>query len=319
MFAHGLIELPGASTPPPAIAAVPRAAPPQIGNAPAPPVTLAEGCASGSRTVWGDSLTVASTDQLCGNVDVYGGDATIDGQVEGNVTVVGGSAIINGAVSGNVTAVGGNITLGRFANVGGNVDALGGDVQKAPTAIVGGNIEHGFTFQGFAPLSWLGFTGGFLVRWWNLLYWGLAAALAAVFFPRQLRNVRAVVRREPVVSLGVGVAALVVGIVAALMLFITCIGIPVALALVIVMWLAWMLGTVAIGLWIGEGLLRLGGSPDRSPVLASVMGVLLLTLCESIPCAGGVLSLVAGFTGLGASALALLQTRRAGALRARVF
>jgi len=317
MLSHGLVELPGAPQHPPTASALP--ARPQMGAAPGASAAIAGGCSSGSRTVWGVSLTVARADHLCGNVDVYGGSAIIDGSVAGNVTVVGGGAIVNGAVTGNVTAVGGDITLGAGAEVGGNVDALGGNVQKAPTAIVGGNIEHGFTFNGVTPLSWLGFTSDIVVRWWSMLFWGLAAALSAVFFPRQLRNVRAVARREPVMSFGVGIAAVVVGVVAALVLFITCIGIPVALALGIALWLGWILGTAAIGLWIGEGLLRLGGSSDRSPALAAVLGVLLLTLCESVPCAGGILSLVAGFTGLGASALALLHSRQAAAMRSRLI
>lgn len=322
MLSHGLIGLSSAPPRPPTTYAMSHGAPapaqPPLGAAPGARTALSEGCASGSRTVWGNSLTVARSEHLCGNVDVYGGSATIDGSVQGNVTVVGGSAIVNGAVSGNVTAVGGSITLGANANVGGNVDALGGNVQKAPSATVGGNIEHGFTFHGVTPLSWLTSTGGFFLRGWSMLFWGLAAALAAIFFPRQLRNVRAVVRREPALSLGAGIATVVIGAVVALVLLITCIGIPVALVLGLGMWLAWVLGTVAIGLWIGEGLLRLGGSSDRSPVLASVLGVLLLALCEAIPCAGGILSLAAGFTGLGASALALLHSRQAAAMRARI-
>src|SRR5579859_591420 len=321
-LSHGLVALLGAPQSLSSVSAVPGTAKlltqPGVYAGPVSGAALAAaGCASGDRTVWGDSLTVRGSDQICGNVDVYGGSAIVNGGVTGNVTVVGGSAIVNGAVTGNVTAVGGSIILGASADVGGNVDALGGDVRKAPTAIVGGNIEHGYVFHGVSPLSWLGFTGGFVIHWWNMLFWGLAGALAAIFFPHQLRTVRSVVRRAPVMSFVAGLATLVIGVVVALVLFITCIGIPVALVLGIAMWLAWVLGTVAIGLWIGEGLFRLSGSPDRSPVLASVMGVLLLTVCESVPCVGGILGLAAGCTGLGASALALLHTRRAVAMRSR--
>ena len=323
IFVHGLANLP--SVPPSSHSsyvfsggAAPPAQP-RVGALSGPSATLSTGCDSGSHTEWGDSFTVARTDNLCGSVNVYGGNATIDGNVSGNVTVVAGSAIVNGSVNGNVTAIGGDITLGERADVGGNVDALGGTVRKSPEAVVAGNIEHGFTFGGVTPLSWLGFTGDIVMRWWSMLFWGLAGALVAIFFPRQLRSVRSVVRREPVMSFVAGIATVVVGIVVALVLFITCIGIPVALALAVAMWLAWILGTVAIGLWIGEGLLRLGGSSDRSPVLASVMGVLLLTVCESIPCAGGILNLAAGLTGLGASALALLHSRQAAAMRSHLI
>lgn len=276
-------------------------------------------CTANGRTVWGDNIAVTRADHLCGDVNVYGGNASVDGSVTGNLTVVGGDAIVNGAVSGNVTTIGGNITLGAGADVGGNVDALGGDIQKATTALVGGNIERGFALHDITPLSWLGLTGGFVVRWWNMVFWGLAGALVAAVFPRQLREVRFVARRQPALSFATGLVALIGGVVAALVLFITCLGIPVALLLGVAMWLAWVVGTIAIGLWIGEGLLRLGGAPDRAPVLAAVMGVLLLALAESIPCLGGVLGLTVGFMGVGASTLAMLHSRQAAAMRSRAF
>lgn len=276
-------------------------------------------CTANGKTVWGDNVAVTGADHLCGDVNVYGGSATVDGSVDGSLTVVGGDAIVNGTVTGNVTAIGGNITLGKGADVGGNVDALGGDIQKASTATVSGNIERGLALHDITPLSWLGLTGGFVVRWWNMIFWGLAGAFVAAVFPRQLRNVRSVVRRQPALSFATGFVALIGSVVAALVLFITCLGIPVALLLGVAMWLAWVLGTIAIGLWIGEGLLRLGGAPDRAPVFAAVIGMLLLTLAESIPCLGGVLGLAVGFTGLGATMLTLLHSRRAAAMRSRVF
>ncbi|MGH2517510.1 MAG: hypothetical protein ACRDHP_17810, partial [Ktedonobacterales bacterium] len=181
LFSHGLVSQ--ASGSPQPIAAYSG---PGGGVSPLASMIRFQACASGSRTVWGDSLTLSRSESVCGNVDVYGGDATIDGSVGGSVTVAGGSAIIHGDVTGDVTTLGGTIVLGANADVGGNVDALGGTVQKAPSARVGGNIEHGFTLHGVTPLSWLGFTGDFVLRWWSLLFWGLAGALAAIFCPRQL-------------------------------------------------------------------------------------------------------------------------------------
>ena len=274
-------------------------------------------CVSGNRDTFGKSVTVDVDEWVCGNVSVYGGSATVLGHVNGNVTVVGGSADIAGRVDGNVTAIGGSIHLRSGATVGGNVDAVGGSITRSAGATVNGNVEQGLVGGATAP-HWLGVFDGASFPWFHVLFWALAGLIVAVVFPAPLRRVRDVARREPAMSFVAGLAALFFGVLAALVLFITCLGIPIALLMVLALWLAWIVGTVALGYWIGEGLLRMGSTHDRAPVVAAVLGVTLLSLFEAIPCLGGVISFVAGFMGLGASALALLYSRRATAWRSRM-
>lgn len=275
-------------------------------------------CLSGNRDTVGGSLTIGAGEWVCGNVSVYGGSVTIFGHVNGNVTVVGGSADVSGQVDGNLTTIGGGIDLRPGAAIGGNVDAIGGGITRGAGVTVGGNVEHGFAGHD-VPTHWFGLFGGASFPWFHVLFWALAGLCVAAFFPAPLRRVRDVVRREPAMSFLGGLAALFFGIIAALVLFITCLGIPIALLLVLGLWLAWIVGTVALGYWIGEGLLRMGAAHDRPPVVATVLGVTLLSLFESIPCAGGVISLVAGFMGLGATTLALLYSRRGTGRRARII
>lgn len=275
-------------------------------------------CVSGNRDTFGKSVSVGADEWICGNVSVYGGGAAILGHVNGNVTVVGGSADIAGRVDGNVTAIGGSIHLRSGATVSGNVDAVGGSITRSAGATVGGNVEQGLVGGASAP-HWLGVFDGASFPWFHLLFWALAGLIVAAVFPAPLRRVRDVARREPAMSFVAGLGALFFGVLAGLVLFITCLGIPIALLLVLGIWLAWIVGTVALGYWIGEGLLRLGSPHGRSPVVAAVLGVTLLSLFEAIPCLGGVISFVAGFMGLGASALALLYSRRGRAWRSRMM
>lgn len=290
--------------------------------APAPVIAAvgAQGvCVSGNRDTFGKSLSVDADEWVCGNVSVYGGSATIAGHVNGNVTVVAGSADISGRVDGNVTAIGGSIHLRKTAVVGGNVDAVGGSITRSDGASVGGNVEQGLVGNTGAPAHWIGMFDGSSFPWFHVLFWALAGLCVAAIFPRPLRRVRDVMRREPAMSFVAGLATLFFGVLAGLVLFITCLGIPIALLLVLGIWLAWIVGTVALGFWIGEGLLHMGSPHDRSPVVAAVLGVTLLSLAEAIPCLGGVIGLVTGFMGLGASALALFHSRRATAWRSRMM
>lgn len=290
-----------------------------LADAPASSASSASSvCLSGSRNNVGGSLTIGADEWICGNVSVYGGSATILGHVGGNVTVVGGSAEVAGRIDGNLTTIGGGIHLRPGAVIGGNVDAVGGTISRDPGAVIGGNVEQGFAGHDM-PTHWLGLFGGSTFPWFHVLFWALAGLCVATFFPSQLRHVRDVARREPAMSFFGGLGALFLSVIAALVLFITCLGIPIALLLVLGCWLAWIVGTVALGFWVGEGLLRLGSAHDRAPVVAAVLGVTLLSLAESIPCLGGVVSIVAGFMGLGASTLALLYSRRGTAWRGRML
>lgn len=275
-------------------------------------------CVASNRDTFGNSLTIGPGESVCGNVSVYGGSATILGHVTGNVTVLGGSADVSGRVDGNLTTIGGSIDLRDGATVGGNVDAIGGSITRGAGVAIGGNVEQGLQSRGGAP-PWLRIFDSSSFPWFHILFWALAGFCVAAFFPAPLRRVRDVARREPAVSFASGLAALFFGIVAGLVLFITCLGIPIALLLVLCLWLAWVVGTAALGYWIGEGLLRMGAAHDRSPVVATVLGVTLLSLVESIPCLGGVVSFIAGFMGLGAATLALLYSRRLAGHRSRLI
>lgn len=296
-------------------------APAQGGNIAAPVLAEATApgvCLSGNRDSFGSSVTIGGGEWVCGNVSVYGGSATILGHVNGNVTVIGGSADVAGQVDGNVTTIGGSIILRSSASVGGNVDAVGGSISRNSGATVGGNVEQGLAGHGDGATHWLGLFSGASFPWFHVLFWALAGLVVAAFFPAPLRRVRDVARREPALSFVGGLATLFFGVIVGLVLFITCLGIPLLLLLALGMWLAWIVGTVALGYWLGEGLLHLGAARDRSPVVAAVLGVTLLSLFESVPCLGGVVSFVAGCIGLGASALAILYSRRAAAWRSRM-
>jgi hypothetical protein len=72
------------------------------------------------------------------------------------------------------------------------------------------------------------------------------------------------------------------------------------------------LGTVALGAWLGERLLGARGSADRTPVLPAIVGVLVLSGVESIPCIGGMIAVVAGCLGLGAALLSRFGAQHTG-------
>ena len=273
-----------------------------------------EACNGSSRDIVNASAVVGSDEWLCGDLRVYNGDATVAGRVGGAVTVVHGALAISGEVDGNVTVLGGSIDLRPGAHIGGGVNVVGGTLLRADHTFVGGPTSTDSNLQQEAVTNVLGFDGTLMFPWSHLLFWIAVGAALVLFFPHQLALVHRSMRDELPQSMILGVVAAVGGGILAVVLTLTCIGIPLALLLLAGLWVAWVVGTVASGSWLGSRLLGMSRQDRHTPLLATVLGVTILSLAKAIPCVGGILSLVIGCAGLGASVLALLYARRSAKL-----
>ena len=83
----------------------------------------------------GDSVTVPSTETWDGNLYLFAGLVTLDGNVDGDLTAFGGTLEINGAVSGDLLIAGGRVLV--VGTVEGDVRAAGGQIEV--TGSVGGD------------------------------------------------------------------------------------------------------------------------------------------------------------------------------------
>ena len=292
---------------------------PPGGTAPIVPITLGglspqPACTGTSRDVVNMSVAIPQDESLCGDLRVYNGDATVAGRVGGAVIVIHGALAISGEVDGNVTVLGGSVDLRPGARIGGGVSVVGGTLLRADNTSVGGSISTDNTLHQEAITTFLGFDGVYTFPWSHVIFWVAIAGVLALAFPRQLALVHRSVSTELPQSFGLGVMAALAGAVLAVALTITCIGIPFAALLLAALWVAWVVGTVAAGAWLGSRMLGVALPERRTPLLATVVGVTVLSLVKAIPCVGGILSLVIGCVGLGASVLALLYARRSARL-----
>lgn len=301
-----------------AVFAAPAPSPAPLATAPSarigPPLApgAPSGCTGQNATGLRRPVDVGADQSLCGSVTVVGADVSIEGSVAGSVTVAGGSATIAGRVAGSVTVVGGDVTLLAGADVGGDVTDAGGAIRRDPASRVGGGVQEGLGLSDLAPLEAIAPGGAYAFPWAHIIFWALAGAALALFYPSQLMRVRRVAVRELPGSIVVGALAWVAGAVLAVLLVITCLGIPLALVLGIGLWVASVVGTVALGNWVGDRLLGAGGRERSSPLAPTVLGVSLIALAKAIPCVGAALTVIVACAGLGASLLAWRESRRTG-------
>jgi hypothetical protein len=238
---------------------------------------------------------------------VVNSDAVIDGTVEGSLFVLHGDATIRGTVVDSVVVVSGDVHLEDGARVR-NVHSVRGDVFRDPGATVSGKVYERDYRAGWAALGvfsvvlWIGVT--------------IAAIVAGIVFAliggRQLTSA-AINMTGDVVNSIVGAVLLWVGLpILAVIAFVTVVGLPLGLGILLFVlpaagFLGYLVAATRIGTLITNKLDR--GNGDH-PVLAVLLGVLILQVLLIIPFAGWLVVLLASLWGAGA--LAFTAYRGAG-------
>lgn len=276
----------------------------------------------GAQVVVGRDVTVSPLSPANSDLVVIGGSVEIQfaGVVAGNLVVFGGDVTCAGTVRGNVAVFGGNVALKPGTLVEGDVVALGGTVTRDLLATVRGQVRSGWDIFGGVDLpslpsvgrpwewqwerSWTwDVLGGFVGKMLHVL----AAVLAVVLLPDRVQKVRQTVRGAPWASLGVGFLSLVAAGGMGLVLILTiCLALLGALVWAAA-WAVGILGLAALGLEMGERVLKGFGARSFAPAVAVLVGGFVLMLLTYLPCCVGLMiSVVIASLALGAAILSQL-------------
>lgn len=275
----------------------------------------------------GQNITLASGQSTQGML-AFGCDVEIQqgATVNGDIADFGSNFKIDGTVNGNIVTFGGNIALGSTAVVAGNISSMGGNITSQPGATVQGGVSNNsgalappippvapprpFTRPGFNPFEGM-FSLGFNILGGIVTAIAFAAlgALVVIFAPNATRRVSNAVQAKPLNSAGVGCLTLILLPILCILLFITIIGIPVSFILGLLSAAAWVFGGIGIGLLAGEKILQAFKTRDVLPVLAVIIGIIVLMLIGQVPIIGWFVSLIVGLLGLGAVVLTRFGTR----------
>jgi cytoskeletal protein CcmA (bactofilin family) len=229
-----------------------------------------------------------------------GGTVRVLGEVGRRARLVGGTVFIGGSVAENVEVDADRVVLLPEAHVRGRLR-----YRSAQPAEVrpGARVEGGVVREPAArPPRDLPRRGGFpWVRWTVEALWLLTLGFAA---QAVLPDAAARVSEETVRtgrSLLVGLVLLATVPVAAVLLVVTVVGVPLGLLALGLYAATLYLGQVFTGRRLGEGLLRrVLRASSVSPYAATAVGVLLLVALFALPWVGWVVRLTTALVGFGA-------------------
>ena len=294
------------------------------------------GTVNGSVSLAAQSITVNG--DITGSARIAGSDINIRSNIGGdllaagmNVTVGSGASIgrdlfvgatnvsINGPVAGDLN--GGAETVTLASQVGGDAKIEAGRLKLASTANIQGDLTYTSSneaeIQSGAQI--LGTTnrnlpaadkqsgpfsdiGGKILAFLMTLLVGIVLIL---IFQRRVLAVTSAIRHKPWLSLGWGALIFCAVPIAALILLVTVIGIPLSLITLVIYVIAIYLTQIVVGLFIGRWILGRFSKVDSKGMLIGslALGLFILTILKLIPIVGVIVWFATVFFGLGAMLL----------------
>ena len=227
---------------------------------------------------------------------IFDGDASIEGATEGDVVAFNGDVTIGGSVSGNVTSLNGRVLVLPGAEVAGDVySKLTPDVAKGTVAgTVNATTTPKVDFQ-------LGLVTSRVAVWLATSVSAFLLGLLFILFSPKAADagwLAAVRRVGP--SIGFGALVFFVTPIAAILVMITLVGLPIGVGVLLALGLIYWLGYTAAAYAIGRLIVR----PPAHRLLAFLLGWGILRLVALVPLVGGLTWLCATVWGLGALVVA---------------
>jgi hypothetical protein len=294
------------------------------------PSTVQAAPVEGGRTIFGESYTLNSGEILDGDLNVFGGvvDIQSGAVVTGNMFVLGGVVTVNGTIEGDMTAIGGTVSLGSDAVIEGNLTSPASYINQAQGATIEGDTVQGWNIpwtnldvpeinapQVITPPN-LRILPTFtkIARGIGVLLVLVAlGALMLLIMPKSSEVMTDALTAQPWHILGFGALTALVMLVGGIMFTLTICLIPIVVLVGLAFGLAMLAGWLALGYELGKQMASGIFKANWHPVLAAVLGNLVLYLLARglglIPCLGGFLVFVASLFGLGMVVVTLFGTK----------
>jgi cytoskeletal protein CcmA (bactofilin family) len=261
-----------------------------------------------NATVIAGNVQLAPSGRIGGNVVVAAGNADLSGVVEKNARLLCFNMRYSSHINGDVSAYAGEIKVTSKGYIGGALTYRSNDPASIdPRAVIKGSIVyHPSLIHNLTELPWLkGIIIGskILAVVMNFLFTIAFGWVLIRLFPSKLSKTIEVLNHRPISCIFAGVVMLVILPLLCVLLLITVLGAPFALALLALNILGFYTAKIFVILWLtSKGLHKIHIHIGKLPSLS--IGLLLYYAASAIPFAGFMMTIVFVLLGVGAIVLA---------------
>lgn len=238
-----------------------------------------------------------------------------------DAVAVGGSVYVDGIVDGDAVAVGGTVHLGEEAIIYGDAVTVGGIIDQTEGSRIHGTIVDigSFDFKNIfeGKHSFCGYRGipGIPGLWGGIKFIKLIGLIAlvlllSVLIPTELGTVASNIKNEPIIMFLWGILGVILIVPLALTLLISIVGIFLIPLELLAVFLATLIGYIAVAIIIGKKILRALNNDNPSVVFSAILGVLILWLIGLIPFFGSIVKAIALIIGFGAVIMAVARRNK---------
>jgi len=274
-------------------------------------LTLVGATLNDGVTFFGDQLTHDSDTTVSGTVLFLGDTLLMNGLINGDIRGAGDTFTIKGEVTDSLYIASRVLNIEEGGVVNGDIRfASRNNVVVSPGAVVNGEIrrENISTSEWRGGWSWAEPVFAF-VSFFGALVTGIVLLL---IFHRPVVGVSERIRERPLLSLGVGSLVMLASLPFFLLLFLTIVGIPLALLGLTLFIIGLCLSKTFVALALGRFFLRTlspRATKNPSAYLSFFVGLISLYLLYQLPILGSLVKLIVALLGLGALLYGLQRIR----------
>lgn len=269
---------------------------------------ILDGRVAGDVRVASPTVRLERSGTVAGDLAATGEEVVLAGTVAGDAQLAGARVVVSGTVNGTLDVAAAELRLEPGARILGNIRHAGPRTVEVPAGVtVGGTVQYreddSHVDTGPTLLETLG----------EALALFLLGLVALWLFPGLVARASQDLRLRPGHSFGVGLAALLLAPLLAVLLMVTLVGIPLGLLLLGLYLVSLPLGLAVAGFGLAEWAARRRGLVPQGkdqPMKRFALFAVLLTLVGLVPVVGGLALGVATCLGLGALVAQVLAGRR---------
>ena len=258
-------------------------------------------------TACGGNITIGKSATINGNALVAGGSFEVVGMIAQNATVATGNMNVRGTIDGNVDFAGGELSILPGAKVGGNLNAEVEETKNVEIAegtvlgkvdLITEDMKPSPHILGIQPWQFW-----FKIIWMcSLLVTGLVIILV---FPKQFVGFGSTIVQLPGQTFLWGFVGMIVIPVAAAILFVTIVGVPLGIFLLATFFWILYVSQLSLGIVLGGRIMGMDGKTGWNLFLAFAAGLLIVYMLTFVPYLRVLIYLASLLFGLGAILMAL--------------